>query len=280
MTKEKLTSEERLRHQAELLPPGFDHHQAMRILAGYMRNLEEAFDDYKKMATADRRQMDSDYRALAKVRDDQRQEVERLTTDLMDLTNTLEEQESLLSTANQKVQSYEKQFKKLHRENSELVNKLAQKENDANFYRQELVRSVQEVENLSAAQQAANLRLEELERKLAVERETSIMHEKEARRINLILSESQGKNAITERKLEDAVVKYTGEIKRLTDRAAADALHEVNLLKKRVRSSVAPELRELDKLMNLKLNVETASNLKALMVRLITKLEQAGLDLA
>jgi len=280
MTKEKLTSEERLRHHTELLPPGFDHHQAMRILAGYMQNLEEAFDDYKKMSTAERRQLDGDYRALAKVRDDQRQEVERLTTDLMDLTNTFEEQESLLSTANQKVQSYEKQFKKLHRENSELSNKLAQKENDANFYRQELARSAQEVESLSATLKSANLRLEELERKLAVERETSIMHEKEARRLNLILSESQGKNAITERKLEDAVLKYTGEIKRLTDRAAADALHEVNLLKKRVRSSVAPELRELDKLMNMKLNVETASNLKALMVRLITKLEQAGLDLA
>lgn len=263
-----------------MLPPGFDPHQAMRTLARYMKNLEEAFEDYKKVASAERRQLDGEYRSLIKVRDDQRQEVERLTNDLMDLTNTFEEQESLLSTANQKVQSYEKQFKKLHRENSELGNKLTQKENDANFYRQELARSVQEVESLTAALQTANMRLEELERKLAVERETAIMHEKEARRLNLILSESQGKNAITERKLEESVVKYTDEIKRLNDRAAADALHEVNLLKKRVRSSMAPELRELDKLMNAKMNVEVASNLKALMIRMITKLEQAGLDLA
>lgn len=278
--KDILTSEERLRQQGELLPPGFDPHQAMRTLARYMKNLEEAFEDYKKVASAERRQLDGEYRSLIKVRDDQRQEVERLTNDLMDLTNTFEEQESLLSTANQKVQSYEKQFKKLHRENSELGNKLTQKENDANFYRQELARSVQEVESLTAALQTANMRLEELERKLAVERETAIMHEKEARRLNLILSESQGKNAITERKLEESVVKYTDEIKRLNDRAAADALHEVNLLKKRVRSSMAPELRELDKLMNAKMNVEVASNLKALMIRMITKLEQAGLDLA
>lgn len=278
--KDRLTSEERLRQQGELLPPGFDPHQAMRTLARYMKNLEEAFEDYKKVASAERRQLDGEYRALIKVRDDQRQEVERLTNDLMDLTNTFEEQESLLSTANQKVQSYEKQFKKLHRENSELSNKLTQKENDASFYRQELARSVQEVESLTAALQTANMRLEELERKLAVERETAIMHEKEARRLNLILSESQGKNAITERKLEESVVKYSDEIKRLTDRAAADALHEVNLLKKRVRSSMAPELRELDKLMNAKMNVEVASNLKALMIRMITKLEQAGLDLA
>jgi hypothetical protein len=278
--KDKLSSEERLRHQGNLLPPGFDPHLAMRTLAGYLKNLEEAFEDYKKVASTERRQMDGDYRSLLKVRDDQRQEVERLTNDLMDLTNTFEEQESLLSTANQKVQSYEKQFKKLHRENSELSNKLVQKENDADFYRQELARSVQEVENLSTALQSANMRLEDLERKLAVERETAIMHEKESRRLNLILSESQGKNTLTERKLEEAVVKYTDEIRRLTDRAGADALHEVNLLKKRVRSSVAPELRELDKLMNARMNVEVASNLKALLVRLITKLEQAGLDLA
>jgi len=278
--KDKLSSEERLRHQGNLLPPGFDPHLAMRTLAGYLKNLEEAFEDYKKVASTERRQMDGDYRSLLKVRDDQRQEVERLTNDLMDLTNTFEEQESLLSTANQKVQSYEKQFKKLHRDNSELSNKLVQKENDADFYRQELARSVQEVENLSTALQSANMRLEDLERKLAVERETAIMHEKESRRLNLILSESQGKNTLTERKLEEAVVKYTDEIRRLTDRAGADALHEVNLLKKRVRSSVAPELRELDKLMNARMNVEVASNLKALLVRLITKLEQAGLDLA
>lgn len=275
-----MTSEERLRHQGELLPPGFDPHQAMRTLAGYIKNLEEAFEDYKKVATAERRQMDGDYRSLLKVRDDQRQEVERLTNDLMDLTNNFEEQESLLSTASQKVQSYEKQFKKLHRDNSELGNKLAQKENDANFYRQELARSLQEAESLRASLQTANMRLEDLERKLAVERETAIMHEKESRRLNLILSESQGKNTLTERKLEEAVVKYNDEIRRLTDRAAADALHEVNLLKKRVRSSVAPELRELDNLMNAKMNVEVASNLKALLVRLVTKLEQAGLDLA
>lgn len=275
-----MTSEERLRHQGELLPPGFDPHQAMRTLAGYIKNLEEAFEDYKKVATAERRLMDGDYRSLLKVRDDQRQEVERLTNDLMDLTNNFEEQESLLSTASQKVQSYEKQFKKLHRDNSELGNKLAQKENDANFYRQELARSLQEAESLRASLQTANMRLEDLERKLAVERETAIMHEKESRRLNLILSESQGKNTLTERKLEEAVVKYNDEIRRLTDRAAADALHEVNLLKKRVRSSVAPELRELDNLMNAKMNVEVASNLKALLVRLVTKLEQAGLDLA
>ncbi len=280
MLKDRLNNDDRSRQASDLLPAGFDPHQAMRVLAGYIRNLEAAFEDYKKTATVERRQLEGEYRALNKVREDQKQEVDRLTGDLMEVTNTLEEQESLLSTANQKVVSYEKQYKKLHRENAELANKLTQKENDASFYRQELARSVQENESLTASLKALNMRVEEVERKLAVERETALMHEKEARRLNLILSESQGKNAITERKLEETVLKYSEEIKRLSERANVDAQHEANLLKKRVRSSVAPELRELDKLMGNRLSIETASNFKALLTRLLTKLEQAGLDLS
>ena len=278
--KDKLNNDERgIRHAGDLLPAGFDPHDAMRILAAYLLNLETTFDDFKKAANTKQRNLESEYRALSKTKDDQKQELDRLHVDLLDLTNTLEEQESQISTANQKMLNYEKQFKKLHRENSELTNKLTQKENDADFYRQELERSVRENESLTSSLQLANMRVEELERRLAVERETSTMHEKEARRLSLVLSESQGKVGITERKLEEAVVKYSDEVKRLTDRANADAQHEVSLLRKRVRSSIAPEMREMEKLMNDKLSIETASNLKALLARLLSKLEQAGLDL-
>jgi len=278
--KNKLNNDERgIRHAGDLLPAGFDPHDAMRILSAYLLNLETAFDDFKKAANTKQRNLESEYRALSKTKDDQKQELDRLHVDLLDLTNTLEEQESQLSTANQKMLNYEKQFKKLHRENSELTNRLTQKENDADFYRQELDRSVRENESLTSSLQMANMRVEELERRLAVERETSTMHEKEARRLNLVLSESQGKVGLTERKLEEAVVKYSDEIRRLNDRANADAQHEVSLLRKRVRSSTAPEMREMEKLMNDKLSIETASNLKALLSRLLSKLEQAGLEL-
>lgn len=278
--KDTLNNDERgIRHAGDLLPAGFDPHDAMRILSAYLLNLETSFDDFKKSASARQRNLEGEYRALSKTKDDQKQELERLHVDLLDLTNTLEEQESQLSTAGQKMLNYEKQFKKLHRENSELTNKLTQKENDADFYRQELERSVRENESLASTMKMANMRIEELERRLAVERETAALHEKEARRLNLVLSESQGKVSLTERKLEDAVVKYSDEIKRLTDRAGVDAQHEVSLLRKRVRSSVAPEMREMEKLMNTKLSIETASNLKALLNRLTSKLEQAGLEL-
>lgn len=278
--KDKLNNDERgIRHAGDLLPAGFDPHDAMRILSAYLLNLEASFDDFKKSANAKQRNLESEYRALSKTKDDQKQELERLHVDLLDLTNTLEEQESQISTSSQKMLNYEKQFKKLHRENSELTNKLTQKENDADFYRQELERSARENESLTSSMQMANMRVEELERRLAVERETSTMHEKEARRLGLVLSESQGKVGITERKLEEAVVKYSDEIRRLTDRANADAQHEVSLLRKRVRSSVAPEMREMEKLMGDKLSIETASNLKALLARLLSKLEQAGLEL-
>lgn len=279
--KNRLNSDERgLRHAGDLLPAGFDPHDAMRILSGYLMNLETSFNDFKKATTNERRNLEAEYRALAKIKDDQKQELDRLNVDLLDLTNTLEEQDSQLSTANQKIANYEKQFKKLHRDNSELTNKLTQKENDADFYRQELERSTRENESMAGTLQMANMRIDELERRLAVERETSTMHEKEARRMGLMVSECQGKIAITDRKLEEAVIKYTDEIKRLNDRASADAQHEVSLLRKRARSSVAPEMREMEKLMGEKLSVETASNFKALLSRLLSKLEQAGLELS
>ncbi len=277
--KDKLNNEERLRHLTDLLPAGFDPHQAMRVLSEYIRSLEGAFEDYKKSSNSERRQLESEFRNLRKNKDDQKQELDRLTTDLLELTNTLEEQESALGTCNQKIASYEKQFKKVHRENSELANKLTQKENDANFYQQELDRCSRENESLVASLQAANLKIEELERKLAVERETATMHEKEARRVALVLSENQGKMAISERKMEETVLKFNEEIRRLTERSNADAIHEVNLLRKRVRSSVAPEIRDLEKLLGAKLSVETASNFRALYGRLVAKLSQAGLEL-
>ena len=270
--------DDKVRQTADLLPAGFDPHQAMSVLTDYIRNLEEAYEDLKKTYGGEKRQLESEYRALLKLKDDQRQEIDRLTSDLLDLTNSFEEQESQLATANQKLFSYEKQFKKHQRDHSELMNKLGQKENDASFYRQELARSVQENEHLNASLQAANQRLDDSERKLAVEREAALMHEKEGRRLNLILSESQGKIALTERKLEESVVKYSNEIKRLMDRSNADAVHEVNLLKKRIISSVAPEMRELLSLMGHKSSLELCHAFKTVFARYLDKLEQVGLD--
>jgi len=279
LVEDTVLGEEHLRQLAELLPAGMDPVQAMTVLANYFQVLVKTFNDYRNAAGVGRRQLESDYRALNKTGEDQKQEMERLTSDLLELTNTLEEQESLLATANQKVANYEKQSKRLHRENSELTNKLTQKENDAIFFRQELDRSVQENEAGAALLATANSRIEELERRLSVEKETTLSHEKEARRLFLALSECQNKNAITERKMEEMVVKYNDELRRLTDRTSADAHHEVALLRKRIRSNAAPEIREFRQLQAAKPSLEMASNLKALMMRFLTKLEQAGLDL-
>jgi chromosome segregation ATPase len=267
------------RQISDLLPAGFDPHQAMRILADYLRSLEASFEELKKTSAAEKRNLLSEQRTLLKTCEDQQQQIDRLTNDLMDLTNTMEEQESQLATANQKVANYEKQSKKLHRENSDLTNRLTQKENDANFFHQELERCRSESEHAFNSLNSANNKLEELERRLAAERETAAAHEKEARRLTLDLSESQGKNLIIERKLEDTVIKYGDEIKRLNERLNADAQHEAALLKKRVRSSLAPEIRDLEKMSADKLSIEAASNLKALLGRFIAKLEQAGIDL-
>ena len=277
--KNSFKSEERLRHLSDILPAGIEPYQTLKVLAEYLRSLEETYDESKKLFGADKKQMESDYRVLNKKKEDQKQELDRLTSDLMEVTSTLEDQDNMLVTANQKVSGYEKQFKKLNRETSELINKLTQRENDASFYRQELDRSIKENEQLVKKLQRATMKLEELERKMSVERETAVMHEKETRRLNLLVSESHNKVALTEKKMEDTVLRYSEEVRRLTDRMNSDAQHEVALLRKRVRSSVAPEMREMDQLMVARLNIDTANSLRALVGRLVTKLEQAGLNL-
>lgn len=277
--KENFKNEERLKQLAGMLPAGLDSYQTMRVLTEYMRSLEETFEELKKSMASEQRQLDSDCRALTKKNYDQKQEMERLTSDLVEVANSMEEQESVLTTSNLKISNYEKQLKKISRENNDLTNKLTQKENDASFYRQELERSVRDNGQLTASLQAAMNKIEELERKVVVEHETSVMHLKEARRLSLDLSEGQGKVALTEQKMEETVGRFNDEIRRLTGRRSADSLHEVILLKKRVRSSTAPEMRELDRLVTDRLTIETASHLKALVGRLVTKLEQAGLEL-
>jgi hypothetical protein len=124
-----------------------------------------------------------------------------------------------------------------------------------------------------------NSRMEELERKLANERTHNSVQEKEVRHLSYTLFESQGKNVILENKLQEMTTQHTEEIKKLNERLGSDAKHEVNLLKKRVRTALAPELQDMEKLASAKLSNELASNLKALLSRLIAKLEQVGFEL-
>lgn len=262
-----------------LLPPGFDPHQAMSVLAGYIRGLETSFTEFRQAAMAGRRQLEGEQRALTKLSEDQKQEIERLTADLMELTGTIEEQESQLATCNHKIAGYEVQSKKLHRDNGELRAKLTQKENDADFFRQEAERNRQEADASAAAVVTANNRLEDLERKIATMRDGASACDKEVRRLSLALSESQDKNALTEQRLSEIVAKYNEEIRRLNERNNADAQHEAALLKKRVRSGLVPEMRDMEKLALETLSIETASNYKALLNRFVAKLEQAGLEL-
>lgn len=267
------------RQPGDTLPAGFDPHQAISILGDYIRNLENSFDELRKISLAEKKQFETDLRTFTKIKDDQQQEIERLTHDLLELTTALEENESSLVSANQKAITYENQLKKLHRDHAELQGRFTQKENDASFYKQELDRQVQEVESTATTISSLNKRVEEMERRLATERNSGLDHEKEARRLTLALSECQGKIQLMQKKIDDGENKYNEEIKRLGERMLSDAQHEANLLKKRVRSSVAPEMRDLEKIFSEKLSIEVASNLKALLSRMVSKLEQAGLEM-
>ncbi|MDR1871447.1 MAG: hypothetical protein LBS60_05895 [Deltaproteobacteria bacterium] len=264
---------------SDLLPAGFDPHQSMRILGDYLRNLETMFTDLRKKSTIHQRQSDAALRASTKAKDDLEQERERLTRDLISLSTQLEEMESSLLTATQKVSSYEKQVKKLHRDNDELENRMVQKENDNNFLQSELARLSSDYETVNSSLLSMGNRVDGLERKLATERSQILTQEKESRRLTSSLQESQGKIQILEAKLAEMTVKHSEELKKLTERIAADSKHEVVLLKKRVKTAVGPELNDLEKLSAEKLSSELASSLKALISRLLTKLRQAGVEL-
>ena len=266
------------RHASDFLPSGFDPIDAMRILTEYMRTLEINYNELVNKSTNNQRQMEAALRVSSKALDDLEQEKERLTRDLMALSNQVEELENHLSTANHKLTNFEKQSKKLHRSNEELETKLAKKENDNSFYLAEVERLRHDFETVSSSVTSVNNRADDLERRLAAERNQILTNERECRRLSSLLSESQSKTAILEQKLQERDILHEDEVKKLNEKMGADAKHEVGLLRKRVKMAVTPELEDLEKLSGDKLSAELASNLKALISRFISKLEQVGFD--
>jgi chromosome segregation ATPase len=262
----------------DFLPAGFDPIQSMRILTDYLISLESSYNDFKKRTAAQQRQSDGTIRGLAKEKDDLEQEKERLTRDLLVITSQVEELESLLLTANQKVMNYEKQVKKLHRDNEAMEAILAKKENDNHFLNVEVERLTKDFESTNSNMLGISSRLEELERKLAAERTHASVQEKEVRQLSSSLFEAQGKNKILENRIVGIEAKHAEEVKKLNERIESNAKHELSLVKKRVKTALGPELMDLEKLSAEKSSSELASNLKALIDRLIVKLEQVGFE--
>ncbi|MDR2302542.1 MAG: hypothetical protein LBF38_10935, partial [Deltaproteobacteria bacterium] len=167
--------------------------------------------------------------------------------------------------------------KKLHRDNEELENKLMKKENDCNFFLLENDRLTKDYEAMSSNMSSVNNRVDDLERKLVSERNSTLTQEKEVRKLSSLLSEAQSKNVLLEQKMEEASAHFQEEIKKLNDKLGADAKHELSLLRKRVKMAIGPELEDMENLSKEKLSTELASNLKALMSRFVSKLQQVGL---
>jgi chromosome segregation ATPase len=262
----------------DFLPAGFDPIQSMRILTDYLITLESSYNEFQKKSSHQQRQSEAAIRALTKQRDDLEQEKERLTRDLLNLTTQVEELESALLTASQKVINFEKQLKRLHRDNESMEALLAQKENDGNFLQAEVDRLAKDFDNANSNLMGMTSRMDDLEKKLATARTHNTVQEKEIRLLSSSLSESQGKISIMESKMQEDQTRHTEELKKLHDRLNSDSKHEANLLKKRVRTAVGPELQDLERLSKEKPSNELASNLKALIARLISKLEQVGFE--
>ncbi|MDR3153379.1 MAG: hypothetical protein LBW85_03695 [Deltaproteobacteria bacterium] len=262
----------------DFLPAGFDPIQSMRILTDYLITLESSYNDFQKRVSVQQRQAEASLRAVTKARDDLDAEKERLTRDLIVITSQVEELESALLTANQKAANYEKQSKKFMRDNEAMEAALAKKENDNHFLQAEVERLTKDYESTNSNLLGINSRMEELERKLAAERTHTSVQEKEVRQLSSSLFEAQGKNKLLEKRIAEQETHEVEEIKKLNSRIDSNAKHELNLLKKRVRTALGPELHDLEKYESEKPSAELASNLKALMSRMIAKLQQVGFD--
>jgi chromosome segregation ATPase len=265
-------------HPTDFLPAGFDPIQSMRILTDYLITLESSYLDYQKRTTVQQRQSEATIRAITKARDDLEAEKDRLTRDLLVITSHVEEMESALLTANQKCINFEKQYKKVLRDNEAMEAMLTKKENDNHFLQAEVDRLTKDYESTNSNLLGLNSRMEELERKLAAERTHTSVQEKEVRQLSSALFEAQGKNKLLERKISEQDAAQSEEVKKLNSRIDSNAKHELSLLKKRVRTALGPELQDMGKYENEKPSAELASNLKALMSRLVAKLEQVGFD--
>ncbi|MDR1297958.1 MAG: hypothetical protein LBO05_11455 [Deltaproteobacteria bacterium] len=264
------------RQASDLLPAGFDPLESMRVLTEYMRNLELAYNELIKKSNISKRQLEASLRAVTKTNEDLEQEKDRLTKDLLMISSQVEELESLLSTSNQKIGGYEKQSKKLHRDNEDLETKLLKKENDCNFYMSETERLTKDYETISSGMVGTNNRVDDLERKLVAEKNQTLTQEKEVRRLSSLLSESVSKNKLLDQKITEAASQYQEEVRKLNEKMMTDSKHELAVLRKRVKLAIAPEIDEMEKLSSEKLSTELASNLRALLSRFVSKLQQVG----
>jgi SMC interacting uncharacterized protein involved in chromosome segregation len=138
-------------------------------------------------------------------------------------------------------------------------------------------RLTKDYESMSSNLASVNNRVDDLERRIVTERNMTLTQEKEVRKLTSLLSEANSKNAVLEQKLVEAASHYQEEVKKLNDKLGTESKHELALMKKRVKMAIGPELEDLDKLSKEKLSSELASNLKALMSRFVSKLQQVGL---
>ncbi|MDR3204712.1 MAG: hypothetical protein LBV23_08205 [Deltaproteobacteria bacterium] len=266
------------RQASDFLPAGFDPVGSMQILIDYLVKMEEAFNELVKKSDLSHRQMEASMRSAAKRSDDLLQEKENLVKDLLNLSSQVEELESMLASCSQKIDTFEKQSRKLHRANEELEVQLLKKQNDSAFYMNEVERLTKDFETINNSLSSSNSRMDELERKLQGERNQVLTNEKEIRRLNSLLSEAQSKNKLLETKLAELLLNHTNELKSVTEKHSSEFRHEVSMLKKRIKLAILPELEDFQKLKDEKQSPDLASSLKALMGRFVSKLEQIGLD--
>lgn len=260
------------------LPASFDPPQVMRQLAEYIKWLEDELSDIKRTYALEINHLANRRRDVEALNSEQLQELDRLKQDLIDLTKVLEERDSALSAEIRKSESLEKLLHRHSKEVEGLEAKLMLKIKQADMLKADNDRLSLENERLAAERHRLEHKIGEQDLNADSDRNKAAAAEKESRRLQLELLEVHGKFALTEKKLEDMEFKHAEEIRRWQERLQNESEHELNLLKKRLSTNIGPDLLAAKKLMAEKPSLETCSNYRLLVNRLVAKLEQVGLE--
>ncbi|MEW5724738.1 MAG: hypothetical protein AB1896_16620 [Thermodesulfobacteriota bacterium] len=147
-------------------------------------------------------------------------------------------------------------------------NQLSEKVTDAEDRIQELTKDKTSLQE----------RLEDNEAKLEDARKKIVEMEKEIRKLNRLVSESHDKNELFQQRLDEAHKALDEEKRKLADRVAKEAHHEVTVLLNRIATTLVTDYRNTEKLESGPITVEVGENLRAQLRALFAKLGTLGVD--
>ncbi|MEW6263653.1 MAG: hypothetical protein AB1641_11315 [Thermodesulfobacteriota bacterium] len=256
----------------------FDPHASLRRLSEYIGQLTIELENAIRLGQEEAERAKMEHLEFVERNEKALLEIQRLSAETAGLEKKLANSEKSGEAERKKSGNLEKQVIKLEKSLNEAQHRLAGMEESLDDLQNKNQSMQQEMERLAAEKTRLEARVEERDSALNIEKSKSNDLEKQVRKLTKSLSESQGKIALLEKKLEDAQDRHAGDVRRLSERIPHAASHELSLYQKRIEAMLLVDYKEISKIETAPMTLELGRTLRTNLRRIFSKLEHLGLD--